>query len=243
MRRGFTLTELILVIALVAVLVALVSPSLSRVHLGAREAGTLSNLRQHAGVFASYGSEFADMFPYVTDPRATYSVVRCPSAGVSTTSRYFGAGTYWWLALSDGYYNGNWRSPAFGSPLNPRSRTAPSYVMACSLIASPEYYNPATRTAPPEQLRPVRNGEVLFPHAKGILVDGSLFSPQALNGGRETNPFYAAFADGHARRHNASDLLPQMQTGDGPYPDHGADFPWITAATHTLNGVRGRDVE
>jgi prepilin-type N-terminal cleavage/methylation domain-containing protein len=241
--RGFTLIELILVVALVVVLVALVSPMLTRVRYGARESVSLSNLRQHSASVASYCGDFADQFPYFTDPGATFSVVRCVSADVSATCRYFGASSYWWLGMADGYYDGNWRSPSFASPLNPNSRTAPAYALACTMLAAPEYFDPQTRMPPPSQLRSVKASEVVFPALKGELVDGSSFDPGLLNGGREVNPFHAAFVDGHARRHRASDLLPQMQTGDGPYPEYGADFPWVYAATHTLNGVRGRDVE
>lgn len=240
-RSAFTLVETILVVALVALLVGFTLPSLAKVRYSARLATTRSNLRQHGTILAAYNSDYKDLYPYLTDPRATKSVIRCQSAGFAVTVLYFQGADWWWLGLADGYYNGSWRSPAFRSPLAPPEFVVGSYTMPCSFIADPAYYTPETREPPPKQLRAVRSSEVELPSHKSLLVDNSvLFNFEAL--GLDADEVQACMADGHSSGFDrARTGLLQHHTGDGPYPDFGAHFPSLIPMTHTHAGVRGRD--
>ncbi|GJQ30088.1 MAG: hypothetical protein HBSAPP03_19720 [Phycisphaerae bacterium] len=242
-KRGFTLPELLVAVALAGTLIALLLPSLSNVRRGGRETVSLSNLRQHAATLAAYAGEHRDLFPYLTDPNATWSVIRCESAGIVVTARYFEAAEVWWIGLADGYYNGNWRSPTFRSPLEPPEVTGGSYVLSCTTYALPEYFTSENRLDPPSQLRPVTLTSVLFPSAKGVLTDGSCDNADGGTYERDTARFMAALADGHAAAFDAARHLgPQLGPGDGPYLAYGAHWPWWVPMTHTYAGVRGRDV-
>jgi hypothetical protein len=242
--RGFTLVESVLVVGIVALVAALLMPNFASVRRSTRVSKTLSNLRQHMAIVSMYVGDYREQFPYLTDPHATFSVIRCESAGVAVRSSYFlGTAHYWHVGLADGYYNGQWRSPSFRSPLEPPEIVAGSYILSCTTVAAPEYYTPEERLEPPAQLRPVRMAEVVFPSLKGIITDGSCHRVNDGSYNRETVHFQAALADGAARAFRAAEHLgPQMHSGDGPYMRFGPHWPWFVPMTHTLHGVRGRDV-
>lgn len=63
MRRGFTLVELLVVIAMVAVLAAMLLPVLSRARESARKAACQSNLRQIGTAFRLYASDYDELYP------------------------------------------------------------------------------------------------------------------------------------------------------------------------------------
>ena len=62
-RRGFTLVELLVVIAVIALLVALLLPALQRARDAATTAVCASNMRQVATLFNVYASDFRGHFP------------------------------------------------------------------------------------------------------------------------------------------------------------------------------------
>jgi prepilin-type N-terminal cleavage/methylation domain-containing protein len=66
-RGGFTLTELLVVIGLIAVLISLLLPVISRVRASANSAACLSNLRQMTTAWHNYLADSRGRFPdYVT---------------------------------------------------------------------------------------------------------------------------------------------------------------------------------
>jgi prepilin-type N-terminal cleavage/methylation domain-containing protein/prepilin-type processing-associated H-X9-DG protein len=100
-RRGFSLVELLVVIAVIGVLIALLLPSLTKARQAALRANCLSNIRQVYMGFEQYGYDFKGYYP-----------VKCWSSGQSvvtvSTWIYAMCGGY---PLSDGVYrwpNGVW---------------------------------------------------------------------------------------------------------------------------------------
>ncbi|RYG22614.1 prepilin-type N-terminal cleavage/methylation domain-containing protein [bacterium] len=67
MRRGFTLIELLVVIAIIAILAALLFPVFARAKNAAKDAVTISNLKQLGAAFALYTADYDDVLPPVTD--------------------------------------------------------------------------------------------------------------------------------------------------------------------------------
>jgi len=71
MRRkqdGFTLTELLIVVGIVALLVALLFPVFSHVRARGRQTVCLSNLRQLSVATSLYAQDADDHYPYAGDP-------------------------------------------------------------------------------------------------------------------------------------------------------------------------------
>ena len=70
MRRhhGFTLVELLIVIAIIGVLVGLLMPAVSNARESARKTACASNLRQLGAALMAYGADNDRKIPYFTDP-------------------------------------------------------------------------------------------------------------------------------------------------------------------------------
>jgi prepilin-type processing-associated H-X9-DG protein/prepilin-type N-terminal cleavage/methylation domain-containing protein len=63
LRRAFTLVELLVVIGVIALLIAILLPSLSRARDSAKGVACLSNLRQMATAAQAYANEFGGSYP------------------------------------------------------------------------------------------------------------------------------------------------------------------------------------
>lgn len=72
MKRGFTLIEILVVIAIIALLAAMIFPVLATARGKARSAACQSNLKQLGTAMAMYVGDY-ERFPYAVDPSDKYS--------------------------------------------------------------------------------------------------------------------------------------------------------------------------
>ncbi len=71
-ERAFTMIELLVVVAIVAILAAILLPVFAQARGRARNAQCLSNLRQVGGAMALYMADSDDLFPHALDPVDRY---------------------------------------------------------------------------------------------------------------------------------------------------------------------------
>jgi prepilin-type N-terminal cleavage/methylation domain-containing protein len=181
-RAGFTLVELLVVVAILAVLIALLLPALGRARYVAKNTLCAANQRQIAIGAISYAAGNADYYPAAKDPRyddSPHFVVRYDSSGnVIKDYRkdlidYFGGSVRraWTcpLAKADwdgkggwqtgGGYDGNW--PRYLDDLNSTRQMAISYAfffgVADGEIGGPSF-KPAIGVQGFTPTKPMRRG-------------------------------------------------------------------------------------
>lgn len=242
--KGFTATELLVSIAVIAILIAIALPSLTHIRESAKEHRSLANMRTHTGILQSYTLDNADYFPFITDPNADYTIIR--AAGESVQTVFFGANQYWFLALADQYY---------GSILDPELFAYPTqaggiYLYSSALFTSHRLWNTTTRvSSSSSQWRPVKSSLVRYPSSKAAFTetrtrDDASYFPIWSNQGMvfRGDGFGFGFIDGSSRRFADADLLLPYQGGDGGGPQS-----WLgevgVVGVHTVDGFLGRDLQ
>lgn len=241
--RGFTLIESIIVVLMLAILLALVLPSLRTAREQSRRTVSLSNLRSHVQVFSVYATDFTDTWPYFTDPRATQTVLYDDPNGGVFPIEYFLAHAFWNVALAPGYYEGNARHPSFSDPGRPPVVSGTEYYWySCAFIAAHSYWNPATRVGP-SQWVPTFTYQVSFAAQKGVLLAPFSRPDPEQPDGRVIwgDPRGVGFCDGSARLVPHHALQKVYSGGDGSWP--GGFHRSGVEVLHTIDGVAGRDVQ
>jgi prepilin-type N-terminal cleavage/methylation domain-containing protein len=89
-RRGFTLVELLVVVAIIALLVSLLLPALAGVRAAAKRATCGSNLRQLGVAIYAYAAEERGFIPRGPDPLAPFDL---SSNQMATNQLWIGVGT------------------------------------------------------------------------------------------------------------------------------------------------------
>jgi len=239
-RRAFTIIELVLVIAIVAVLIAQLAPSLAAVRLRGKSIQALSDLHTHCTVIGSYAADFRDAFPCIADPAYTQTILRSPDDELILD--YFDQRIFWWFGLAPAYYNGDFHSPSFFAPRRRGSGRGQPYSYSVSLVARPEYWNQATRT-PTGQYGIVFQSETFFPSKKVVYLNGTpLDGPSFYQNFSKPVVVETGLCDGSAIAAKINTFLSPVVNGEGPiswpYSRVSIGIPGI----HTLDGFRGRDL-
>lgn len=234
---AFTIVEALLVIALVAVLLALLTPSLSGAREAARRTVTLSHLRTHANIMTVYANDNGEMLPYTTYPEATYTVRRHPS-GYVRQFVYFGGYNNWHWPLLDDYYSGTLDNALFSQRTNDDNYPFATLWYSASFLATPEFWNPTTRTGL-TQWRPTRLSDVTFASKKGLLFNRDAMFPLPDERPDPLHRVEIAFVDAAARPVRWHALSAPYFNGEGNW--HGSWFVNGIKVMHTIDGVRGRD--
>lgn len=242
-HSGFTVLEVIVVIALIGVLVTMSIPLLNDVRTRGRFTAATANARSHATVVTLYAADHKDTWPYPTDARASRSVIRYDGGKSFVEVGYFDAHNYWVVALADAYYDGRWTHSSFRSALRPATtQRGNDYDYPCAFVARPDYYNASTRISPPGQLGPTRASDVVYSSGKALIVDlaSAEFPPI-----RGVSWRVFATVDVSAGRWRLDQLNEGMRSGDGPETFDTMSGHWpgsVFDLLHTIDGVRGRDI-
>ena len=235
---GFTLIEMILVVALVATLVATLLPSLAGLRTNIRCSRSLVTMRSHGAVFAAYCNDYRGNWPYVTDPQSHYTILR--SGDIDVPVLYFQAVNRWNVGLADSYYGGRAVHEVFSFPGRPPTPFT-IYNYSQAMLADPAYWNESTRTGP-VQWRATSDHEVTFPSTKALLVDSHSERVRRANPSKVGgSPIGMVFCDNSSRAIPIQDILPGYRQFTG-WTWHGIYNSVLSRGMHTIDGVRGRDV-
>lgn len=242
MRPGFTLIELILVMALLAILVSLLLPTLDHARRTAQRLDPIADLRSHMQALNTYSIDYDDQWPFLTDPDATYTIFRHPS-GRAGPIVFFGVTNMWHWPLLDGYYAEGGADvfvaagdrTEFGDRLD---GVFSSYDYSATMYSRPEFWNLATRTGP-DQWRPVRVSDVRFPSQKGGLYYDESEVESSGVWVRLRRPI--GFCDGSAVSVRYEDITRPYPKGDGHW--WGSFDGFGIRVRHTMDGAYGRDIE
>lgn len=252
-NNGFSLIEIMVVLALIGVLSGLLLPALFSVRERGREIRGMSDLSQHARVMGVYTHDWKEMLPFIADPDVTITVIR--NEQFTLSMGYFDSYSFWPYALLDLYYQGI--SPVDDLFVSPFARGEVyaldrdmAYHYSCSLIASRAYWDIRTRGGR-EQFRPTKAFQVTYPSSKTLLA----IEPWVL---REARPrrvlsvpenekiVLMAAVDGHVTRLRQNEFVRPVRYGDRSFVDdtvggHRTSEP--PSGMHTAHGAAGRDIQ
>lgn len=247
-RAGFTLIETLATIALIAILVSLLLPSLSSVRDLSKNTRATSDLRQHATIVSLYTDDWDGNLPFFADPFATQTVVR--TSQVTVAFQYFSSHIFWPYPLMDTYYRGvTIGDDVFRSPfLDDTTVFDTAYYYTCSAIASPAYWDENSRSGM-TQLKPNKLSSVRYPSAKGLMsIDPWLFVWQTntIVTAENNAQFKTMIADMSGAVHSipVGKLQETVNTGDGGTTAElgGHRLGAYPSAMHTRHGILGRDL-
>ncbi len=238
-RGGFTLVELLICIAVTAVLVAIIVPAVSGTKARAAQVRTAANLRSSFVVVTTYCDDWKDTLPA---PKPT------PSWGFRTVTddgavheypSYFLWSLHWVVSVLDRYLPRQSSEVLYSSEQLRGSNdgSGSPFMLPCTSIADPKFWNAATRVGV-AQYRGVRRSEVLYPARKVALVDSfALFNGRGVSDDQMLAPLF----DGSVSAKSLDRYLPGVSSGDGRFDGtfHQYDA-WL--AMHTIDGIRGLDV-
>ncbi len=238
--RAFTLVELLVSIAIVAILIAIVVPVLARAKDSSAVAKSLSAQKQLMASLQVYGHEYADCFPHFDTMDNIGGPVRM--RGMTIMTGYFRAHMAFWLAAvgphDEGLINlAMWPPLGQAPPMTDLERANgihhSAFYLSATVAADPVVFggsHDGASEVDPRLLRGVRWAEMRFPSSKGLFLDFSMIR------GEGRDRYVAAFGDGSAAE------LPGGGAGVSPEPI--VDQPYggpVTVVMSTRNGIQGRD--
>jgi len=254
MKRGFTLIEVLVVIAIVSLVIAITLPALGSARTTARQTLSLSNARSIGQTFSMYADAnrtypFPGQVEDVDVPGGgdVYSFEWYPQGTVVATSSLWQFGTLWPALVSnitpwEEAYS-TWISPGrdkslptlediFGD-LDPHEVV--SYEYSNSFLASHRNWQD-NAIEDPKLLGPTRPDEVTYSSQKALLWDRHLSyqteQPEIVEGHYNIRT-PMVFADMHG------DVMNPLDATQGtPNPNNMTD---IRRLHNTPSGVRGRD--
>jgi prepilin-type N-terminal cleavage/methylation domain-containing protein/prepilin-type processing-associated H-X9-DG protein len=188
---GFTLVELLVAVAVIAVLASLLFPAFSRARAKARQAACASNIRQVGMALAMYADDYDGLLPPAT--------TKVPGGHFSTPWQGPLDVVWWDLAL-----------PYVRNEAVLHCPSAPPYLPAYHINANLTFVQPGPLDAPTDSSTTI----LLFEHTVPTGPGGGIIIPAAsFVSASAGDPFYhfgkmnVCFADGHIEPCGPADVV------------------------------------
>ena len=258
---GFTITELLVVIAVIAVVLSIILPALASVRASAGRAKSLANIRTIVQSFHDYAAMF-ETYPFGNrgwvGPNLNPPTNLGTADGYRLASAYSGMGIHWpilmhsvadWTTHSEAWLSpGRNESTSLGE--NPLLGVGDGptrlpfawsdYHYSHCFMGPPRAWDPDRTSAGGLAPRPTRPGQVRFPSKKVIIHD---YSRLYLNKdpGPDT-PRPVGFTDGSAKTVLDRDVARPVKSVLSQFVPNDADFRTPPMVYHdTPMGVEGAD--
>lgn len=238
--RGFTLIETIAAIAIIAVLIAILLPALSKTKLSAEYVRSLSSQRQLLALISMYGNERNEYYPYVAVPMLPDLGIPSLADQVSGKHPGYFANSRFWTEAFESHVQQSLSGIASTRNLDGTLAVREKYgrpdlvityfLLSHATSAAPAYW---VGEFPPDDLslyRAMRSTDTRYPSAKGLLVD---LNEDVFNAETADDRWSVGMADGSAA------VRPRRLIGhENLQRPYGAIFwPVLT----TPEGLHGRD--
>jgi len=233
-RHGFTLIELLVVISIIALLIAILLPALSRARMVALSIGCLSNLRQQGIAYQMYANDAREFGPVVSVvlPSGAYGVDYRRSTWMARLSPYLNGPHEDQMNTGAGSANSvdamipvfqcpkTWKQGAF------QSTRGHSYGVNVMAVSHHEWSKDA---APNQGYGPVRLAQIPRPGKFFLTGDCYIYTPVRGVNWRTTlenvdpaiekshdSQINWMFADGHAQGYRITHAFMQAEVTSGP---------------------------
>lgn len=232
-RAGMTLVELLVSLAIIAVLIAIFLPTLAVIRSKAKETGVQADLRTLVQAATVYTGDHDGTMP-------------APAGGPGDDYFFFSAGWRVEWAMEHLSLSTSETRPLMR--LTDDGQNSPM-LYASSVFSAPSFWDGVT-PRDISMLRAQKQASVVYPSNKamfiaplqaggyqGITIVQQAPDPKPLKEGLA--PF--GFVDGRADQFQPDELITPDRRGESPRP--WSWFPYPIFGSHTASGVRGRDVK
>jgi prepilin-type N-terminal cleavage/methylation domain-containing protein len=243
---AFTLVELLAAIAIVAVLLAILLPTLAGTWASARLNVHRSNMRECLNSISMYSENFRSHFPFmgvVGRPElgvGEFNDLEPPGSGLPYNAEYFPAHSFHWptAVVRAGFPLQQIADPDLErreSVLDRYGNTevlGSAYQLTHAAVAAPHYWLPGPVPEPTASIfKPMRTDQLRFPSSKGLLVAMRLGVYDNTDDKEQTWILVGMGDNSVSKRENPA------FANIGPRPYAALDLPVLT----TEGGFEGRD--
>lgn len=243
--RAFTISEMIVALAVITVLIGIAAPSLSRIRLRAEETSARGAMRQTALALLSYCTDNRQALPYLGTPGDPGAPLVANGVELLyAQGAYFGGQGRFWVSLVRSYLTGLPKvggtlaiEPAgesFGVPASEADKVLNTrFWLTHTAFAAPAYWESEHTPSDLSLYRGTRLSDVQRPGRKGMLLDTAFGVFGLTNDDRKTrNDILVAMFDGSVKD---AAFMPQADFVQRP---HGAaPIPLMS----TRGGLAGVD--
>ena len=204
-HQAFTLIELLVVISIIAILIAILLPSLQTAKKSVQRVGCMSNERQMGLALQMFFQDNENVFPYMIGP-ITDNDGRWPYMSTLPRMYEWGAGTMWVHYMDPYYVSGNdandnaqaWLDPARPMPRNTYPWGVGHYMVMGQVGILFRDWRGVRPNFPADWVTQPSKTAYMYCQARGLSGSNAVLGNEHLDGIHPGNSDTYAFVDGHS---------------------------------------------